>query len=226
MVDFSSPVSCLLLRPTVLLPALPDVHLRVQREVQVQPPVRLPLPMWDKWRKHVDLEELTPLVNRVHLGCTKRECTTNKKRLGGGKSNVFLNPFSRRKMLHFLSYNDHQVEKEELETLGELPEVCSQIVLKCLCLARFGRPDILRSGSYLERPFAKWNTDRGKILASLRSYIHCTSGCRQYCHVGNTTSHCKLGLFQDADLRVVWQIQNRRQERLFQLGGSVGNRLL
>ena len=34
---------CSLLRPTVLLPALPDVHLSVQREVQVQPPVRLPL---------------------------------------------------------------------------------------------------------------------------------------------------------------------------------------
>ena len=43
VVAFSSPVSCLLLHPTVLLPALPDVHLRVQREVQVQPPVRLPL---------------------------------------------------------------------------------------------------------------------------------------------------------------------------------------
>ena len=34
---------CSLLRPTVLLPALPDVHLSVQREVQVQLPVRLPL---------------------------------------------------------------------------------------------------------------------------------------------------------------------------------------
>ena len=34
---------CSLLRPTVLLPALPDVHLSVQREVQVQHPVRLPL---------------------------------------------------------------------------------------------------------------------------------------------------------------------------------------
>ena len=32
-----------LLRSTALLPALPDVFLRVQREVQVQPPVRLPL---------------------------------------------------------------------------------------------------------------------------------------------------------------------------------------
>ena len=34
---------CSLLRPTVLLPALPDVYLSAQREVQVQPPVRLPL---------------------------------------------------------------------------------------------------------------------------------------------------------------------------------------
>ena len=40
---FSSLVLCSLLRPTVLLPALPDVYLSAQREVQVQPPVRLPL---------------------------------------------------------------------------------------------------------------------------------------------------------------------------------------
>ena len=40
---FSPRLSCPLFRPTVLLPALPDVYLRVQREVQVQPPVRLPL---------------------------------------------------------------------------------------------------------------------------------------------------------------------------------------
>ena len=31
---FSPRLSCPLLRPTVLLPALPDVYLRVQREVQ------------------------------------------------------------------------------------------------------------------------------------------------------------------------------------------------
>ena len=36
-------VRCLLPRPTVLLPALPDVHLSAQREVQVQLPVRVPL---------------------------------------------------------------------------------------------------------------------------------------------------------------------------------------
>ena len=36
---------------------------------------------------------------------------------------------------------DHQYE-EEYGTVGELSTVCSQIVLKCLYLARIGRPDI------------------------------------------------------------------------------------
>ena len=34
--------------------------------------------------------------------------------------------------------DDHQFNKEELETAGELSKVCSKIVLKCLHLARIG----------------------------------------------------------------------------------------
>ena len=34
--------------------------------------------------------------------------------------------------------DDHQFKKEELESEGELSEVCSQTVLKCLYLARVG----------------------------------------------------------------------------------------
>ena len=40
-----------------------------------------------------------------------------------------------------LCLDDHQFKKEELESVGELSEVCSQIVLKCLYLARIGRLD-------------------------------------------------------------------------------------
>ena len=40
---------------------------------------------------------------------------------------------------------------EELETVGELSKVCSQIVLKCLYVARIGRPDILWSFNLLEQ---------------------------------------------------------------------------
>ena len=39
--------------------------------------------------------------------------------------------------------DDQQFEQEELESAGELSQVCPQIVLKCLYLTRIGRLDIL-----------------------------------------------------------------------------------
>ena len=41
--------------------------------------------------------------------------------------------------------DDHHFKEEELKSVGELSIVCSQFVLKCLYLARIGRPDILWS---------------------------------------------------------------------------------
>ena len=41
--------------------------------------------------------------------------------------------------------DEHHFKEEELKSVGELSKVCSQIVLKCLYLARIGRPDILWS---------------------------------------------------------------------------------
>ena len=38
--------------------------------------------------------------------------------------------------------DDHHFKEEEMKSVGELSHVCSQIVLKCLYLARIGRPDI------------------------------------------------------------------------------------
>ena len=51
--------------------------------------------------------------------------------------------------------DDPQFKEEELKTVGELPNVCSQIVLRCLCLARIGRPDILWSFNKLARAITK-----------------------------------------------------------------------
>ena len=45
----------------------------------------------------------------------------------------------------------HFKEEEEMKSVGELSQVCSQIVLKCLYLARIGRPDILWSVNKLAR---------------------------------------------------------------------------
>ena len=38
--------------------------------------------------------------------------------------------------------DDHHFKEEEMKSVGDLSQACSQIVLKCLYLARIGRPDI------------------------------------------------------------------------------------
>ena len=95
--------------------------------------------------------------------------------------------------------DDHRFKEEELKSVGELTQVCSQIVLKCLCLARVGRPDILWSVNKLARSITKWTNACEKRLNRLISYIHHTSEYKQYCYVGNTAKQCRLGLFQDCD---------------------------
>ena len=95
--------------------------------------------------------------------------------------------------------NDHHVKEEETKSVGELSTTCSQIVLKCLYLARIGRPDILWSVNKLARSITKWTKACDKRLNRLISYIHHTSEYKQYCHVGNTAKQCRLGLFQDSD---------------------------
>ena len=94
--------------------------------------------------------------------------------------------------------DDHHL-KEEMKSVGELSQVCSQIVLNCLYLARIGRPDILWSVNKLARSITKWTNACGKRLNRLISYIHHTCEYKQYCHVGNTAKQCRLGLFQDSD---------------------------
>ena len=47
--------------------------------------------------------------------------------------------------------DDHQFKEEEIGSVGELSTVCSQIVLKCLSLARIGRLGVLWSVNKLAR---------------------------------------------------------------------------
>ena len=94
---------------------------------------------------------------------------------------------------------DHNFKKEELEMVGDLSNGCSQMVLKCLYLARIGRRDNLWSVNELASAVTKWTRACHRRLAPLIAYIHHTIYHRQCCHVGNTAQHCRLGLFQDAD---------------------------
>ena len=89
-----------------------------------------------------------------------------------------------------------------MRSVGELSQVCSQIVVKCFYLARIGRPDIQRSVNKLARSITKWTKACDKRLNRLISYIHHTCEYKQYCYVGNTAKQCRLGLFQDSDCAV------------------------
>ena len=95
--------------------------------------------------------------------------------------------------------DDHHFKEEEMKSVGELSHVCSQIVLKCLYLARIGQPDILWSVNKLARSITKWTKACDKRLNQLISKIHHTCEYKQYCHVSNTAKQCRLGLFQDCD---------------------------
>ena len=96
-------------------------------------------------------------------------------------------------------FDDHQKEPDDLGIVGEVSETCSQIVLEFLYLARIGRPDPLWPVNCWARSVTKWNQACDLRLARLISYIHQKFDHKHYCHVGNQTIHCKLGLFQDAD---------------------------
>ena len=91
--------------------------------------------------------------------------------------------------------DDHHFE-EEMKSVGQLSNVCSQIVLKCLYLARIGRPDILSAVNKFARSITQWTKACNKRLSRLISYMHHTSEYKnKYCHVGNTAKQCRLGLF-------------------------------
>ena len=98
-----------------------------------------------------------------------------------------------------LCLEDRHVKEEELESVGELSEVCSHIVLKCLYLARTGGPDISWSVYKLARSVTKWTQACDRRLARRVLSIHHTRNYRQYRHVGNASPHCRFGLFQDSD---------------------------
>ena len=83
--------------------------------------------------------------------------------------------------------------KKELNSVEELSQVCSQIVLKCLYLARIGRLDILWSVNKFARSITKWTKACDKRLNRLISYILHTWESKQYCYVGNTAKQCRLG---------------------------------
>ena len=134
------------------------------------------------------------------------------------------------------SIDDGHFKEEELKSVGELSKVSSQIVLKCLYLARIGRLDILCSVNELARSITKWTKTCDKRLCRLISYIHHTCEYKQYCcHVGNTAKTKQTGTVSRLRfLQEILRIQHLHQVEhcafwevihLFQTVGCVRNKL-
>ena len=64
-----------------------------------------------------------------------------------------------------LCLDDHHFKKEELASVGELPDVCSKVVQKSWFLARIGWPDILWSLNKLARSDTMWTEACDRRLA-------------------------------------------------------------
>ena len=161
--------------------------------------------IWKK-KKLVDLDEPTSFLNHVYVGCTQRECKPTEtiierytkmfeslisagvtEKLPGWEKphaktvawSYDLEGPAKKFVERFCELAFKKTKKEELESVGELSKVCSQIVLKSLYLARIGRPDMLWSVNKLAREVTKWTRACDRRLARLISCVHHTSTFRQ-----------------------------------------------
>ena len=109
--------------------------------------------------------------------------------------------------------DDHQFKDEEKKSVRELSTICSQLVLKCLFLARIERPDILWSVNMLARAITKWTKPCDKRLARLISYIHHTNEYQQYgCGKHSTTMQTRI-VSRLWFCKRPWKSLNQHQEK-------------
>ena len=128
--------------------------------------------------------------------------------------------------------DDHHLKEEEMKSVGELSQVCSQIVLKSFYLARIGRPDILWSVNKFARSITKWTKACDKRLSRLISYNHHT--CEKIVMWETLQNNADGDCFKTPTVQEILRIQNLHQVehcafleviRLFQSVGCVRSKL-
>ena len=123
--------------------------------------------------------------------------------------------------------DDHQFKEEENESVGEFCTVCSQIVLKCLYLALFGRPDILWSVNKLARAVTKmdkilWQTlGAFDLIHSSYKWIPAILLCET--HDNNADLNCFKTLILQETLKT--QNQHQRNSVHFRKSHVCANKL-
>ena len=93
-------------------------------------------------------------------------------------------------LVETICVEDHHLTTDDFEVVGKVALVCTQIVLQCLYIARFGRPDMLWTVDTLAKAVTEWNRACDQRVA--------TKDNRQFCHVDDQVVKYKLGLSLDA----------------------------
>ena len=89
-------------------------------------------PMWKVLNKEVDLGGPASFLDHVYLGCTQRHCEISKDivdnyRISAERTEKL--PFSENLRISSC-IDDHHFKEKEMKSVGEMSQVCSQIVLK------------------------------------------------------------------------------------------------
>lgn len=98
--------------------------------------------------------------------------------------------------------DDHQLDPKDFETQGELKATSASVVLTCLFLARFQRPEVLWTVNSLAREVTKWNKACDKRLLRLISYLHHNKHWTQMASEEAEAKDIKLALFTDASFAI------------------------
>ena len=106
-------------------------------------------------------------------------------------------------------------------SVGEMSTVSSQIIVKCMYLARIGRPDILWSVNKLARAVTKWTRACDKRSARLISYIHVNSNniVMQEMQHHNADKDCfrtliLQGYLEDLKINIRWNFVHFRKSHV------------
>ena len=110
--------------------------------------------------------------------CVERECEFANKKTK--KLYKVSNP----------SLDDFNFKKEELEPVGDLSDVCSQPVLKCLYLVRIGRPDHGKQTNMLDQSLSGQEHVTDHWHAWSWTFIT-QNDYRQNFHVGTSAQQCR-----------------------------------
>ena len=81
--------------------------------------------------------------------------------------------------------DDPVMPPEDTVEPGKLAPISARIILKCLYLARIGRPDLLFAVNVLARQVRSWTRAFDKRRERLIAYINSTTHFVQHCYVGN-----------------------------------------